>query len=226
MTISVLTGFTPTPENRGGISALLYALLFFRPQTVKINIFSFNLNAIDAETVKEIEINLRANIHIFSIPKSYLYSKKNKWLIRLNKFLGNSDICRLLFTKDVIKTLSLQGCDFFLVYPYYMGGIINKLPLNSFVVSGPDCETLNRSRRLSNPYRLNSRKMRVDDFIFLNKYMSTERIWDGNNVRVHFVGMADYQFYRDVTGNDNAHFLLHPFVKYKEKIIDFTSKKS
>ena len=225
MTISVLTGFTPTPENRGGISALLYALLFFRPQTVKINIFSFNLNAIDAETVKEIEINLRANIHIFSIPKSYLYSKKNKWLIRLNKFLGNSDICRLLFTKDVIKTLSLQGCDFFLVYPYYMGGIINKLPLNSFVVSGPDSETLNRSRRLSNPYRLNSRKMRVDDFIFLNKYMSTERIWDGNNVRVHFVGMADYQFYRDVTGNDNAHFLLHPFVKYKEKIIDFTSKE-
>ncbi len=224
MIVNILTGLTPTPENRGGISALLYALLFSRPECVKINIFTFNLNAIDAETVKELEINLRANLHLLSIPKSYSYCKKNKWLIRLNKFLGSSDIRRLLFTKKIVKTLSLYDCDFFFVYPYYMGEFVRKIPSKRVVVSGPDSETLNRSRRLSNPYRLNSRKMRVDDFIFLNKYMSTERIWDGNSVRVHFVGMADYQFYRDVTGNENAHFLLHPFVKYREKTIDFTSK--
>lgn len=225
MKIIIVTAFTPTPENRGGISALLYALLFFRPECVKIDIFSFNLNAIDAESVKEIGINLRTNIHILNLSKFYLYCNNNKWLIRVNKFWGNSDIRRLLFTKEIVKMLSQYDCDFFLVYPYFMGEFVRKFPTKKVVVSGPDSETLNRSRRLSNPYRLSSRKMMVDDFIYINKNKSMERIWSGNNVRVHFVGMADYKFYHDVTGNDNAHFLLHPFVKYREKEIDFTSKE-
>lgn len=225
MIVNILTGLTPTPENRGGISALLYALLFSRPECVKINIFTFNLNAIDAETVKKLEINLRANLHVLNIPKSYLYCKKNKWLIRVMKFLGNTDIHKLLFTKEIVKTLSLYDSDFFFVYPYYMGEFVRKFPSKRVVVSGPDSETLNRSRRLSNPYRLSSRKMMVDDVVFLNKYMSMERVWGAENVRVHFVGMADYRFYHDVTGNDNGHFLLHPFVKYREKTIDFTSNE-
>ena len=99
------------------------------------------------------------------------------------------------------------------------------IPSHRFVVSGPDSESLNRSRRLFNPYRLNTRKMAIDDFIYLQKYKTMETNWGVSNIRVHFVGMADYKFYGDLSGNNNAHFLLHPFVKYKEKKIDFSSNE-
>lgn len=40
-----------------------------------------------------------------------------------------------------------------------------------------------------------------------------------------YVGMADHIFHNELNGNDNSHFLLHPFVKYKEKTIDFSNRR-
>ena len=38
MKVVVVTEWTPTPENRGGISALHYSLIKFRPQGVDIKV--------------------------------------------------------------------------------------------------------------------------------------------------------------------------------------------
>jgi glycosyltransferase involved in cell wall biosynthesis len=65
----------------------------------------------------------------------------------------------------------------------------------------------------------------IDDFVYLQKNKSIEELWGKNNIRVHYVGMSDYKFYRDAIGHSNAHFLLHPYVKYKEKRIDFSHEK-
>ena len=225
MKIIVVTALTPTQENRGGISALLYSLLRFRSNGIELKVYTLNVNRISLEERQEISEQLSAEIETVTTPKTIVNSLNKKWIARLQKLYWGAPDVHNLVSQEFIARLQSEECDFVLLYPFYMSPIALSVPSQQFVVSGPDSEALNRSRRLANPYRLSSRKMSIDDFIYLQKNKALEKIWGAKNVWVHFVGMADYKFYCDVSGNTNAHFLLHPFVKYKEKKIDFTSKE-
>ena len=225
MKIIVVTALTPTPENRGGISALLYSLLRFRPDGIDLKVYTLNLNRVSQEELYEISQQLLADVETISTPKTIVNCINKKWIARLQKLYWGAPDVNNLVSREFIARLKSEECDFVLLYPFFMSPIALSVPSKNFVVSGPDSEALNRSRRLANPYRLSTRKMSIDDFIYLQKNKAMEKAWGAKNVWIHFVGMADYKFYHDVTGNDNAHFLLHPFVKYREKTIDFTSNE-
>ena len=225
MKVVVVTEWTPTPENRGGISALHYSLIKYRPTDVEVKIFTYNLNHISKEEIDDLSKKLCAEIRILKYPKKWSSFISKKWNARYELYLKKLPPSDGFYDKELIKLFDKEDCDFIFLYPRAMYALASKLPHKKIVISGPDCESLNRARRFSTPYRLNSRKMMMEDFLYLRKYVEMERVWGAENVRVHFVGMEDYKFYHDVTGNDNAHFLLHPFVKYKEKKIDFISNE-
>jgi glycosyltransferase involved in cell wall biosynthesis len=223
MRVVVVTEWTPTPENRGGISALHYSIIKYRPLSVEVKVFTYNLNHISKEELKEISKQLNAEICVISGPNKWYNCFGRKWRGRYELYIKKYPPSSSFYNKDLVKLFDREQCDFFFLYPRAMYALAAKMPTKSFVISGPDCESFNRSRRFSSPFRLNSRKMITEDFFYILKYRNMEKIWGAKNVWVHFVGMADYKFYSDVSGNRNAHFLLHPFVKYKDKIIDFVT---
>lgn len=225
MKVVVVTGLTPTPENKGGISALIYSTIYFRPKEVETKIYTFNINHISNKEIANLAEQLRSEIKVIPIPSKFIKYSKNEWLTRYDKFFRWNPLKNDLINKQFVETLKKETCDFILLYPFYMSSLANLLSEQRFVISGPDCETFNRSRRLSNPFRLHTRKTMIDDFVYLQKNKSIEELWGKNNIRVHYVGMSDYKFYRDAIGHSNAHFLLHPYVKYKEKRIDFSHEK-
>lgn len=225
MKVIVVTQLTPTPENRGGTSALLYALLRYRPSDVEVTILSYNFNRISCEEIREISALLNAKIDLLEIPRVFLRFRRSVWLTRYQKYFGRKSMAKRLITKELVEDLRNEDCDFVLLYPGSMVALAFYLPEKSFVYSSPDCSLMNLARRFYNPYRMSSKKIIRDDFISMTKENRAERRWDLDNMRVHFVGMADNKYYRDVTGNTNSHFLLHPFVKYKEKKIDFISNE-
>lgn len=225
MKVVVVTEWTPTPENRGGISALHYSLIKFRPQGVDIKVYTYNLNHISKEEIEDISKTINAEICILSISKQWYNILGRKWRGRYELYLKQYPPSSSFYNKDLLELFDREECDYIFLYPRAMYALASKLPHKKFVISGPDCETLNRARRFFSPFRLNSRKMITEDFFYIQKYRNMERIWGSNNIQVHFVGMADYKFYCDLSGNTNAHFLLHPFVKYNEKKIDFSSNE-
>lgn len=224
MRVIVVTEWTPTPENRGGISALHYSLIKFRPHNVDVKVFTYNLNRIKRKEIEDLEKELNADIEVLRYPKRFSIIGK-KWRARYEKYIKSIPPSTGFYNDELIAKFSQEPCDFIFLYPRAMYALASKLPLKKFVISGPDCESLNRARRFSSIYRLSSKKMMTEDFFYLLKYIKMEQLWGAGNVRVHFVGMEDFRFYRDLSGNDNAHFLLHPFVKYKEKKIDFISNE-
>ena len=225
MKVVVVTGFTPTPENRGGISALIYSLLNYRPEYVDIKIYSLNDNQIVNEEISVISKKLRSDISIIERPRTIWDFIGKTWSARLQKLYWGALSTYGIASKKFIKLLSEENCDFILLYPFYLSGIARVLPSKKIAILGPDSEVLNRSRRLAEPYRLSSRKMMIDDFVYLQKYLSTEKLYGESNISVNFVGWADRKCYSDVTGNTNGHFILHPYVKFKDKVIDFSHKR-
>lgn len=228
MKVVVVTYLTPTPENRGGISALLYALLRFRPKDVEVVIFSFNLNQIGGDELLKISKDLSSKVTILGLPSRYrLYEalKDNKWFVRFAKFANWPHLLKALFDKKNIEIIAKEECDLVLLYPMVIGFAKLYFPNKKLVIVAPDCWALVRGRSLMNFYRLRSKKMFLDDALYY--YRATKpcrsKSDKSNNVFVHYVGMADYNFHCELTSDSNAHFLLHPFVKYNEKFIDFTA---
>lgn len=226
MKVTVVTTLTPTPENRRGISALIYALLKGRTNNVTAKVYTYNFNKIDEEEIAVISKQLNCGIEILPYRKS-MFSRiiGEVWQARIDKFVRPSMLDGRLCTSQVQKLFLNDDADFFLLYPGGVSALTLREKNKKFVVLGPDCDILVRSRRLENPYRLSTRKMMVDDFMYLLKCIKKEKLWGDDNIKVAFVGMADYKMYTEVTGNENAHFFLHPFVKYLDKEIDFLQKK-
>ena len=226
MKVTILSAFTPTPENRSGISALLYSLVCFRPQSVQIRLLSLNMNQIDEEERKRISQVLGTPIECFDIPRRWYRYISEVWVTRFDKFFRKESCSKSLISKELLKVVLNDESDMLLLYPYFISPLASVLPASKkIIISGPDSEMLNRSRRLSNPYRLSRFRYMLDDFMFLRRFRNDEQKWGKDNIRVHFVGMADYRFYCDITHSKNAHFLLHPYVTCKDKCISFQKPK-
>ncbi len=69
---------TPTSFNCGAASALPYHLAKYRPKDVELEIYSFNINKIGENVIRQSENELNAKITIISLPKWYC------WMFRLH----------------------------------------------------------------------------------------------------------------------------------------------
>ena len=226
MRITVITGLTPTPENRKGISALLYSLICYRPSDVEVKIYSYNLNTISDDEILQISRQLNAEIKVIKMPKWFNLFRRSSWLTRFNKFCMKRPIeCYVFPNKKVLNEIRQDNGDFVLLYPYYMHRLTEKLQDKRFVILSPDSLSLHMARRFRSPFRINRTKFLIDDLINLVKYKNMEKEWGGNGINILFVGMEDLKFYSILSGNNNSHFLLHPYTRYKDKIINLKNEK-
>jgi len=225
MKVSVVTAYTPTPENRKGISGLIYSILNARPKDVEIKIYSYNFNGLSSSEVAEMAKALSTEIVVMQKPK-WARMFKNVWMTRFNKFCMKLPLeCYMMPDKQLIEKLRADASDFVWIYPYFFYRLAKAMPEQQFVVSGCDCEALIRARAFQSKVFLSDEKKLRHNYLMLKKGLRFESEWNQPNLRVHFVGMEDFKFYKKVYGYHNAHFLLHPYYSVHEKVIDFDKKK-
>lgn len=224
MKVSVVTGYTPTPENTRGISGLIYSILRFRPKDIEIKVYSYNFNEISESQLKDLENDLSAHIVLQQSP---CWSKllDNVWFWRLWKFFMKRPPSCYMVTNDLVKQIQNDAPDLIWIYPYYFYKLALRLPEQSCVVTGCDCEALIRVRNFDTRRGLMNEKALRHNYIMLKKGLTFEREWNQPNLQVHLVGMEDYNFYERIYGYNNAHFLLHPHYSLVDKMIDFSKPK-
>jgi len=224
MKVSIVTGFTPTEENKRGISGLIYSILKYRPKNVDVKIFTYNFNKIERTEMKELENELYADIIEIRKPK-WVKVFDNVWGGRFAKFFIKRPIVCDLLTDSLITQLCMEDPDLIWVYPYFFYRLAEKFPLKQVVVSGCDCEALIRVRNFDSRACLMNNKALRHNYLMLKKGLWFESEWNRPNIKVHFVGMEDYLFYKQTYGYENSHFLLHPHYALVEKWIDFSHCK-
>lgn len=226
MKVSVITAFTPTPENRGGISALIYSLLAYKPDDVEIQLFSYNFNKIPNGEVLEISRDLNIEIHIVDVPRWYRWLSTSSSLVTaLTIFLKRQLHTYIKPDCNIIRMINQNGSDFVWVYPYFFYNYAKMLPKMKFIVTGCDCISSVGSTRFADFFYIRSFKRSLRLFFSHRNSINVEEDFKQRNIIMHYVGMKDLLFYKELHCAENAFFLLHPHYRLKDKEIKFSSDK-
>ncbi len=224
MKVVVVTGFTPTPENTRGISGLLYAMLRYRPKNVEVKIFTFNINKIEDGDIKEISRSLSSDIVTFQAPRwTRLFN--NVWMGRFNKFCMKRSLDYYVITKEHLRQIRNEKADWVWIYPYFYYRLAKLMPDQKCVVTGCDCEALIQTRALGTKHVLRSSKVLRHHYLRLKRGLRFESEWNQPNLKVHFVGEEDKNFYERIYGYRNAFFIRHPHYSLMDKEINFSKPK-
>lgn len=226
MKVICVTAFTPTPENRGGISALLYHLLEARNMGIKVKVLTFNLNKIPKDEINIIASLLSIEMEIAPIHQLYKIISANRILklayLVLSKFSIES---KLVLNKNGINSIKKYKPDFIWLYPYFPFKIMKKLQDFRFVISEVDCVSLVNERFASNPFWANSFLRDLRLFFAKRQAINAEKSFSKTNALIHYVGLADAKCYKMAYRVENAFFMLHPHYALKNKVIQFSENK-
>ena len=83
MKVLAITAFTPTPENKGGISALIYHLMVHRAHDINIELYSFNLNKLSKDEILKIENDLSIKIYLLRQSTLIKHVLKHNWVQKI-----------------------------------------------------------------------------------------------------------------------------------------------
>ena len=226
MKIIVITAFTPTPENRGGISALIYSLIANRPENVHIKIYSYNMNKIPFNDIKIISTKLNADIDIIRLPKWYrILSSKNIIVTALSIILKRQLHTYIKPDYSVINEIKKNNYDLVWIYPYFFYNYAKIFPNKKTIVTGCDCISNVGCSRFSDIFYIQSFKRSLRLFFAHRNSINVEKDFKQKNILMHYVGMKDCLFYKKLNNANNAFFLLHPHYELKNKTIKFTENK-
>lgn len=226
MKILTITAFTPTPENKGGISALIYHLIINRPQNIHIDLYSFNLNKIDKNEISDIEYGLDIKIHLLNQSKRIKFIYEHDWLHKISLIFQKYPLWSYQnIPESLIERIKDEHYDFVWLYPYFYFRVAELIPEQKFIVSGVDCISQVCIRRMANDYFLLSKKRFISNICNLWHSINVERHLGTNNIHMHYVGLEDMNFYKYTYNRDNAFFLLHPHYETKNKSISFNAPK-
>lgn len=206
----MITVMTPAAENVRGTSALPYHLLVHRDKGIRVELYSFNLNQLDEEQVRQTARRLDVTIHILPIPKWYT------WFFRLHLL-----VFRLLLSYPIGNYIKLKKADVrriralepdgIWIYGEELSRVSRQFSEYRRVHTLPDCESLYYYRMMGNRFSLSSARMYWRYALMYPKYVNMERRFDrGGNVSYHLVGKADAEQLRTVSPGIRARFIRHP----------------
>lgn len=206
----MITVMTPAAENVRGTSALPYHLLVHRDKGIRVELYSFNLNQLDEEQVRQTARRLDVTIHILPIPKWYT------WFFRLHLL-----VFRLLLSYPIGNYIKLKKADVrriralepdgIWIYGEELSRVSRQFSEYRRVHTLPDCESLYYYRMMGNRFGLSSARMYWRYALMYPKYVNMERRFDrGGNVSYHLVGKADAEQLRTVSPGIRARFIRHP----------------
>lgn len=226
MNVSVITAFTPTPENRGGISALIYSIISHRPQEIGIKVYTYNFNNIPLDEFEILAKTMNVEIVEVKIPKWYRLVSSRQWLVLpLSVVLKRPLVTYIAPNTKVIKEIMKYRSDVIWIYPYFFYNYAKCLPDMKFIVTGCDCISNVISTRFSDVFYVGSFKRSLRLFFSHRNSINVEEDFKQDNIMMHYVGMKDCLFYKRLHHTDNAFFLLHPHYELKDKVIKFTEGK-
>ena len=226
MKICLLTNKTPWPENRGGITALEYYMIKYRPKDVDIDIISFNFNSFPEDDIQRMRDDLKSQIKIVRhswwnklLLGSSVFTRFFIWVVPLPHFIY------LKVPKWVKREIQSKEYDVVWLYPYIWVKLAWELPSINFVITGPDCESLNKIRRMSDPVFMNGIISSFHSWVFQRQDIRLENRLNRPNIMMHYVGLNDKLFYERHTKNNNSFWVEHPHYKVEEKKVCFSEKK-
>lgn len=226
MKVLTITAFTPSPENKGGLSALIYHLIVCRPQEVQMDMYSFNVNNLSATEIADAESSLDVKVHLLKQSPVIKTMLKHGWLHKLSLlFLKYPLWAYQSVPEDVIETIRKGDYDFVWIYPYFYFRIAKNLPDVKFVISGVDCISQVCTRRMENDFFLLNKKRFFSNMYHLWHTVNAEKDFGEKNIFMHYVGFEDMKFYKYLHRRDNAFFLLHPHYETTDKPISFDAPK-
>lgn len=225
MNIVLITQITPTEDNFNGPSALMYHLLLHRASDISVCIFTTNSNQVTDQEIDSIARKMNAKIEVFSTKKKSRLFAKQKVAHIFAKLKGEIEI-PIRYTEKlpvwVLDKIQSIKPDLIWLYPHNCLGFIQQLDGYKMVVTGPDCASLHLSRALR------------DSFVFRNNadvslswnelILNYERELAKKQVLIHLVGQTDVDYFRCLSGNDNAVFFPHPHYNLANKVIDLQNK--
>ena len=225
MNIVLITQITPTEDNFNGPSALMYHLLLHRASDISVCIFTTNSNQVTDQEIDSIARKMNAKIEVFSTKKKSRLFAKQKVAHIFAKLKGEIEI-PVRYTEKlpvwVLDKIQSIKPDLIWLYPHNCLGFIQQLDGYKMVVTGPDCASLHLSRALR------------DSFLFRNNthvslswnelILNYERELAKNQVLIYLVGQTDVDYFRCLSGNDNAVFFPHPHYNLANKVIDLQNR--
>ena len=227
MRIILITLSTPTYNNVRSASALPYHLIMGTKVKggVDFEIYSYNINEIDAAGIAETERALGVKIHLLQKPSWMI------WMFRLH--LG---ILRVLLRYPYLSYLTIPGKtiekikssnpDIIWIYGEEIAGIAKAFEGIKRIVTMPDCESMFYYRMLRLRWATKHLSQILRYAFAYWQYKSMECYNCRSDVIYHFVGEADAEFFKNINPASNAIFLRHPLYAYNEsKKIAFSEPK-
>lgn len=222
--IVLLSLSTPTYNNIRGASALPYHLINCYPDQIVTDVYSFNINNIDEKQISTNETNLKTKIHILKFPRWMKWMQKLQ-LSFIRLFLSRPYLSFLHINKSLIDDIVNVNPDIIWIYGEEISLLASHFPKIKCIVTMPDCESLFYYRMIGLSWNnRNFRKLLRYTFAYW-QYGRMERMNNLSNVKYHFVGKADADFYILLNPNSNVRYLPHPHYDYKDRVISFHKPK-
>lgn len=220
--IALISFCTPTFNNCGAASALPYHLIqgAMEGGQCDFEIWTFNLNHVDEAGIHKVEEELMTHIHILPVPWWYI------WMFRLHLtilriLLHFPLLAYFKLNKETVDNISIFNPDILWIYGEDISGLANFFPKRERIVTMPDCESLYYHRVLATDF-LTLRLGQIMRYgLAYWQYRSMDRHCWSEDVRYHFVGKADCDFYKRINPKADAIFLRHPHYAWRPRKIRF-----
>lgn len=226
MKICLIASYMPWHENRGAACALLYWLIMCRPQDIDIQVLCLNTNSIPEKDVDIVREELKCDIKVIPNPRWNRIIRGSSYFAKLFSWIMPKPFSDYYVVPKKIHQIIQNGdYDAIWLYPMHLYRLAYKYPKKKFVVTGMDCESLNKLTRIADPIFLNHTIGNFHQWVNLRQDIRREKKLNKDNILYHVVGLADLNFYERHTRAKNSFFLLHPHYGAHPKEIVFSEDK-
>ena len=223
MRLVLISLSTPTFNNVRAASALPYHLILAAKSTfnVAVEIYSYNINNLNRDDIKNVELELGCSIHLLEKPRWI------KWLMLLHLMFLRAllrfplySYCKLI--KNDIDEIRKLNPDRLWIYGEELAELTRTFPNQKCFVTMPDCESLFYYRMLRQPWATKKLSNVMKYSFAYWQYMNLEKRLSNKNAIYHFVGKADSFFFTLRNKKAVTLFLPHPLYAFnKNKEIKF-----
>lgn len=228
MKICLISLSTPTFNNVRAASALPYHLIRGAKENdpnCEFDVFTFNINEMNAEEVKESEEALDVKISMLEKPRVL------RWMFRFHllflRVLMRYPLYSLLkISPTLADKIKAANYDIVWIYGEELAALAKLFPDKKCIVTMPDCESMFYHRLLQKQFAVGGSLLRVLRYAFAYwQYRSMEHDFWCAHAAYHFVGAADAAFYEWINKGAKAVFLRHPLYFVKPHDVKFHKPK-
>ncbi len=218
MHVILITQNTPYKENFRGATALPYHILYGRETGIDVTVYSFNLNQLPEEKIREVEERLNVKIHLIEGPKWIGWVLK--WHLSFIRIVLKYPISSYYkMNKAQVEEIKSQKPDCVWIYGEELANMAKQFRRFKRVHTFPDCESMYYHRMLGRRFVFSKKGPFWRNAIMYPKYLKMERDME-TEVICHLVGEADVRFLKNVNPALDARFIRHPHYEIAEPMKD------